>query len=419
MRRAYLIWLMPLVASLPAYADEAELRERIRQLDQEMQELSSRLKEMDQRTEALASQQEEGAGQPGRVSSEPSPPSIWGYGEIHYNRPTHDSGTTRMDLHRAVVGFGYHFDETTRFNSEFEIEHAIASAEDEVEVEQFYVDHQLAPSANIKTGLILVPMGLLNETHEPVYFYGVERNFIETAIIPTTWREGGVGIYGGTARGIGWDVGVTTGFDLGKWDFSDPSAGKKSPLGSIRQELMNARARDLSNYVAIKYSGIPGWSSGASLFTGKVAQGNPAVSLASNARLTLWEAHTRWTPGHIDLSALYARGTISDTAQINAANVGNPTLIPEEFWGWYAQAAYRIPLAKTRGIAPFVRFERFNTGAGYADLPSGPGVAPLPTESVWTYGVSFYLNPRVVYKADYQKFAESGDRIDLGIGLAF
>lgn len=425
MKRLTLPLLITLCCSLPARADDAATRADIEKLNARLEALKAELQAVESRNSAGADSQQPAIDAAGTTASRapaPSPLTVWGYGEINYNRPTNDSAQTRMDLRRAVVGLGYRFDDDTRFNSEFEIEHAVASASDtgEVEVEQFYVDHTLTVSTNLKAGLFLIPMGLLNETHEPNRYYSVERNFVETAIIPTTWREGGVGVYGSTELGLSWDAGVTTGFDLGKWDPTS-TEGIESPLGSIHQELQNAKARDLSTYLALNYRGLPGWVAGASVFTGRVAQGNPDIRLAADARVTLWETHTRWTPGNFDLSALYARGTISDTAALNATFVGNPTLIPEAFWGWYAQAAYKIRLQGTSDLSPFVRYERFNTSADYAPLPAGLGVSPLPTETVWTWGANFNLNSNVVFKVDYQRFAEASDRdrFDVGLGVAF
>lgn len=448
MKRLTLPLLISLCAAMPAYADEAELRARIDKLSAELEALKQEMKTVHSQTEAIATQQEVSAKNAGMtttavapnnagvnqsVATQPSqaqalaalvqPLSVWGYGEINYNRPKHDGSETKMDLRRAVFGFGYRFDENTRFMSEYEIEHAVASADDsgEVEVEQFYIDHKLADAANLKAGLFLIPMGLLNESHEPTHYYGVERNFVETAIIPSTWREGGAALYGSTESGLAWDAGLTTGFSLASWDFSSEGDGKESPLGSIHQELQNAKARDLSQYLALNYRGVPGFVAGGSVFTGKVSQGDPTVRVASNSRVTLWDAHTRWTPGNFDLSALYAKGKISDTADLNELNVGNPNLIPSEFWGWYTQAAYKFALGGTQSIAPFVRYERFNTAADYATLPAGLTPGNSPTETVWTYGFNYNLNPNVVFKADYQRFSENSDanRFDLGMGLAF
>src|SRR2546430_883083 len=86
----------------------------------------------------------------------------------------------------------------TAIEAELAVEHSVSSASDrgEVEVEQAYIEHQIDPRWAVRGGLFLMPVGLLNENHEPTAYYGVERNFVETAIIPTTWREGGVQFVG-------------------------------------------------------------------------------------------------------------------------------------------------------------------------------------------------------------------------------
>ena len=140
------------------------------------------------------------------------------FGELNYSRPSGDASATTADLARFVLGAGYRFDERTRFVSELELEHAVSSSTDvgEVEVEQAYIEHELGGSLYARAGLILIPSGTLNESHEPTRYYGVFRNSVETAIIPSTWREGGVALQGLTRGGLRWDVGVTTGFDLSK-----------------------------------------------------------------------------------------------------------------------------------------------------------------------------------------------------------
>lgn len=433
-----------LFASTAAHADEAELRARVEKLSAELEALKSEMKRLSRQTEAVATQQEAAARPPGPQNvvipgpaatdagygngagnavnaSAPGQVSIFGYGEINYNRPRKDTSQTQADLRRAVVGFGYRFNEQTRFVSEFEWEHAVTSASDpgESEVEQFFIDHQLSNSVALKAGLFLIPSGLLNESHEPTHYYGVERNFVETAIIPTTWREGGVGLHGTTGQGFNWDVGVTTGFNLGKWGPAS-GEGRESPLGSIHQELSLAKAKDLSTYAALNYLGLPGLLVGGSVFTGKAGQGTPDFA-AADARVTLWDVHARWQPGNWDLSALYARGTISDTQQFNLINIGNPTPIPKEFFGWYTQAAYKVWQSGDYSLTPFFRYERFNTASRYASLPEGLSVDPAATERVLTYGLSFYLNPNVVLKTDYQKFQvdDVRDRFNLGLGLMF
>ena len=303
--------------------------------------------------------------------------------------------------------------------SELEVEHAIASADDagEVEVEQAWIERQLSGSTYAKLGLFLIPSGMLNESHEPTRYYGVFRNFVETAIIPSTWRELGVSVEGNTASGLRWDVGLTTGNDLSKWD-AGSEEGLESPLGAIHQEGQLARAGDLSGFIAANYTGIPGLRLGASLVSGDISQGQPGFH---DNRLTLWDAHARWTPGAWDLSALYARGHITNTAAVNLTLVGNPVLIPEDFYGWYAQAAYVATLPNQWTLAPFARFERVNTASGYAFIGAGLTPDPLQAEEVATFGFNLNFAPGVVVKIDYQSFDRdsANDRLDLGLGYAF
>jgi uncharacterized coiled-coil protein SlyX len=348
--------------------------------------------------------------------------TLYGYGEVAYSRPIHDSSQTQADLARAVLGWSHRFDDRTRMSAELEVEHAVASATDkgEVEIEQFYAERQFTDRVGGRAGLFLIPIGFLNEHHEPTQYYSVFRNFVETSIIPTTWREGGLAVYGGTESGINWNVGLTTGFNLANWDPSS-NDGRDSPLGSIHQELSLAAAKDLSGYLSLNYVGIPGWTFGGTYFTGKAGQGI-ADFPAQNARVTLWEAHARWQPGPLDISALYSRGTISDTEALNLTFIGQPTPVPQLFFGGYVQGAWRnLWTYNDYALTAFTRYEWVNTAAAYASVPQGLGVAPTPTEQIWTIGANFFVTPNIVFKADYQQFRIDSSRNSwqLGFGLNF
>ncbi|HVW70259.1 MAG TPA: porin [Steroidobacteraceae bacterium] len=375
---------------------------------------------------------------------------LWGYGEVYYTDPVHDRQRAQADLARAVFGIGYSFDSRTEFNSEYEVEHAVASSSDvgEFEVEQFYVDHQINDAVAVRGGLFLMPFGFLNEHHEPTNFYGVQRNFVETLIIPSTWREGGLNFHGDTQSGFGWNVGVTTGFDLSKWDFApeyppyttalELEDTGSAPLQATHQELALANAHDLSQYVALSYFGVPGLTVGGAISTGKAVSvaAPPNAPIAGSQRVTLWEGHVRWTPDKFDLSALYARGTISNLAATNASNPGSPNPIPSSFYGYYLQAAYDIWQHNEYRLSPFARWEVYNLGASYAgtlgpDIPSGEipltgapgdyGLWPRNEDRVWTVGANLYVTPHVVLKVDYQHFQinDNFTRFDLGLGLNF
>lgn len=342
------------------------------------------------------------------------------YGELQYTRPTKRTDETTADVGRFVIGFQHRFDARNKMVAELEVEHAVSSADDrgEVEVEQAYVEHQFGDALAAKAGLFLIPTGLLNESHEPTAYYGVFRNHVETAIIPTTWRELGIG---GTWRnddGITVDAGLTTGFDLSKFD-PDSDEGRESPLGSIHQEGQLARARSLSAYVAVNWRGLPGLQVGGSAFHGGAGQGQDFAG--RDAKVSLYEGHVRWTPGPWDLAALYARGHISDTQALNETFVGAPFLVPQSFYGWYAQAAYRVWAAGDTSLAPFARYERFNTAKSFASLPDGLAPESPADAKVATAGVNFWLNPGIVFKADYQWFQgeSTRNRLDLGAGYSF
>ena len=441
-----------LLAAVPAHADEESLRQDLAAMRAELSVLkaevnqlraaapaaNARLAPLTATLPASSSVTATAADRmTGNTTATATPPSalsgtgggestrLWGYGELNLNRPTANAAAARADVRRAVLGFSHAFDEATHVYGELEWEHAIASATDsgEAAVEQLYVEHQVVPAVALRAGLSLIPLGFINERHEPTNYYGVERNFVETAIIPSTWREGGVSLLGSTDAGLTWNVGLTTGFDLGKWNAS-ADEGRESPLGSIHQELALAKARDVSMYAAANWQGIPGFTVGGGVFTGGIGQGQKDF-LAKDARLTLGEAHVRWQPGPFDLSALVARGQISDTEALNLSFIGHPTPVPESFWGGYVQGAWRIWQRGASSLAPFLRYEAFNTAASYAPVPQGLDVPAANTERVWTLGLNYYLTPAVVFKADYQHFNVAddvlgyGNRFNLGVGYQF
>jgi hypothetical protein len=320
-----------------------------------------------------------------------------------------------------VIGIQHRFDDKTKMVSEFEWEHAVVSAGDagETSIEQVYVEREFAGSLRGRAGLFLMPVGLLNQTHEPTAYYGVERNFIETAIIPTTWREAGLGLSGEFGEGFAWDAGVTTGFDLTKWDAASTD-GRESPLGSIHQEGQLAKSRDLSVHGALNWRGYPGLLLGGSVFSGKAGQATAGFP-AQDARVTLWDLHARYTPGAWDLSALWAYGRITDTTKLNETFAGQPTPVPSSFAGWYLQSAYRLWQSGDFTLSPFARFESFDTARSYAALPAGLGIHSSGYERVATVGANLMVGQGVVLKADYQKFRDdkSRDRVNLGVGFAY
>ena len=349
--------------------------------------------------------------------------NIVGYGEVGYGK-FRQSGNATADLQRFVFGFNHRFDERLTLHSEVEFEHAIVSKDDhgEAEIEQAWLNCKMSDAVNLKGGLFLIPLGILNETHEPPSYYGVMRNQVETRIIPTTWRELGAGVHGIVGEGIRYDVGITTNFDSGKLD--DPTTG----IRSAHQEGQLANARNLAVYGALNYR-RPGLLVGGGVFTGDTGQNgasNPALRGVS-ARLTLWDVHAQYRVAGLDLQALYAAGSLGDSDKLNAAILANatangttPFAAPKTIRGGFVQAAYHAYKRGNFDVAPFVRYERIDIKQ-QEDPANGQLQDPNNIERIKTFGVNFWVHPQVVLKADVQRYAidKSQDRLDLGLGFMF
>jgi len=349
--------------------------------------------------------------------------NIVGYGEVGYGK-FRQSGNATADLQRFVFGFNHRFDERLTLHSEVEFEHAIVSKDDhgEAEIEQAWLNCKMSDAVNLKGGLFLIPLGILNETHEPPSYYGVMRNQVETRIIPTTWRELGAGVHGIVGEGIRYDVGITTNFDSGKLD--DPTTG----IRSAHQEGQLANVRNLAVYGALNYR-RPGLLVGGGVFTGDTGQNgasNPTLRGVS-ARLTLWDVHAQYRVAGLGLQALYAAGSLGDSDKLNAAILANatangttPFAAPKTIRGGFVQAAYHAYKRGNFDVAPFVRYERIDIKQ-QEDPANGQLQDPNNIERTKTFGVNFWVHPQVVLKADVQRYAidKSQDRLDLGLGFMF
>ena len=347
--------------------------------------------------------------------------NVIGYGEAAYSK-FRQSGDATADQARFVFGFNHRFDEHLTLHSEVEIEHAVVSKDDqgEAEIEQAWINYKQSDSVNFKGGLFLIPIGILNETHEPPYYYGVMRNQVETRIIPTTWRELGVGVHGVFAEGFRYDVGVTTSFDVGKLD------DKFTGMRSAHQEGQQANARNLAVYGALNYR-LPGLLVGGGVFSGDTGQNgvsNPALQGVA-ARFTIWDVHAQYRVAGLDLQGLYTSGTLSDADKVTAALLAaDPTTAfaaPKSMKGWYVQAAYHVYKRGNFDVAPFIRYERINIRQ--AEDPANPQLLQEANndDKIKTVGVNFWVHPQVVLKADVQRYAtdKTQDAYRLGLGFMF
>jgi hypothetical protein len=350
--------------------------------------------------------------------------SIGGYGEAFYTNVVGDKGSSkdRFDLGRLVMYFGYKFSDRIILNNEIEYEHATtgegAEEKGEVSVEFSTLDFFLHPAANIRTGLMLMPMGFINEIHEPTFFHGNRRPDVERIIIPSTWRELGIGLFGEPLPGLQYRVYGVNGLSAG----GDEGFGSGGIRGG-RQSGSNAVAEDFAFTGRIDYSPAfaRGLLVGASAYLGDSGQGESFGGRQPDVFTQLYELHAQWHYRGLELRALGAYGHIDDAALLSAAK---KETIGKSNYGWYAEAAYDImPLiwrSATHYLAPFFRYERYDT---IAERPDGFSDDGAFDKEVYQGGLSYKPIPNVVIKADYRNVsAKSGkpaDEVNLGLGFIY
>lgn len=325
------------------------------------------------------------------------------YGEVHFNHLDEEDpavGRNNIHLHRFVVFLGHTFSDTLSFKSELEFEGAADATEIETEVEQAYIDWKLNDALSLNIGQFIIPVGLLNETHEPDVIYGVERNPVEEFIIPATWWEKGVMARWQAAPGLAVDVAIHNGLN-GQGAGGIAALGTADGLREFRQEFGGARAEDLAYTLRVKYTGITGLELGATAQQQTNIVQSQDLLFGGEAPATLWEAHADWHWQTLGLRALAARWDIDNSlAETNGTDV---------LQGFYVEPSWKA----TPTIGLFARYNQWNTAANLTGSEDKEQV---------NVGMNWWINPRVVLKADIQNTNQSagaGDGFNLGMGLSF
>jgi len=347
--------------------------------------------------------------------------SIGGYGEAVYTNYTSDRLTSKdsADLLRAVIYLGYKFNDWIILNNEFEFEHATsgegAEEKGEISVEFSQLDFLLHKNANIRAGLMLVPMGFINEIHEPVTFHGNRRPAVEQVIIPTTWREMGAGLFGEVVPGLQYRMYAINSLNAEGFTSAGIREGKGG--GSV------AVANDWAFTGRLDYTPnfVPGVLMGASTFLGNAGQDESYLGRRPNVFTQLYEGHIQWHYKGLEMRALGAVGLIGN-ANVLSASKGEP--IGSQNYGWYTEAAYDVMpwlwKDSTQYLAPFFRYERFNT---QADVPTGFTPDRLFDRWIYQGGLTYKPIPNISIKADYRNISSAGgpvpDEFNLGFGFIY
>ncbi|MCC1485046.1 porin family protein [Winogradskyella immobilis] len=340
------------------------------------------------------------------------------YGEITYNQPEADNG--ELDIQRLVLLFGYRFNDEVQFVTEVEIEHV-----NEVFVEQAFVNYAIEPNVSLRGGLMLVPFGIINEFHEPTTFNGVERPAVDNIIVPTTWRELGVGVVGRfNDLSLGYQAYVFNGFRSATPD------GQGGVNGLLRGSngLRGGRQRGIQSTVnsptfsaKLDYYGLPGLRIGLSGYYGQTQPEDEIDTIdGTEIGVAMAGLDARYAYQRFTARGQFVYGSLSDTEAYNnltGRDLGSNLL------GWYLEAGYNLlPIGNKQRLFAFARYEQYDTHAS----TSGSLVRnDAFNRNDLTTGLSYHIAPGVVVKGDYQfrdnalSGADVADRLNFGIGVWF
>ncbi len=358
--------------------------------------------------------------------------NIGGYGEVHYNQPVsknqRELGT--LDVHRIVMFLGYNFSKNTQFVSEIEFEYA-----KELWVEQAFLQHRITKSVNLRAGLLLVPMGIINEYHEPTTFNGVERPIIDNRISLSTWREVGFGFSGNllpvNLRYQLYAVGGLNGYDT-KAIFNGSSGLREGRQKGSKAYLSSPALTGKIEFYGIKNLniGLSGYlgKSQSKLF-GKLPDDNTSLRAKADSSavgIAMVGADSRFQLKGIEIRGQVYYTSISNTEEYNIFTRTGTTNndLGKSMFGYYIEAGYnvfKLFSSIDQELVPFIRYEFYNTHQS-VDLST---IKNLNYENTLiTTGLTYRLNMKAVIKTDIQ-FSKSSvvdefsKLINAGIGVMF
>jgi hypothetical protein len=351
--------------------------------------------------------------------------TIGGYGELHLNtfKPEGESFNSILDLRRFVLFFAHRFNDRFQFYSEVELEHAFVATSNgiagpgAVEIEQAFLDWRLLKGAsnalNLRAGVILVPMGIINQWHEPPIFNGVDRPQVDTLIIPTTWREGGIGIWGQPNERFRYELYVMGGLDASGFT---GSAGLRGGRLQVSQAVLNGPA----------FTGRAEWEPMLGMIFGL----SPYFGFAGprslpdvNVQVSGISGDWRTLRKGFESRFLIAYFHVGDTAALREIPVGETepiSTVGSNIFGVYGEIGYNLLyyVDTEMALVPFARLDYYDTTFRESDP-----FFNLPAFLVPTIGLSYRPIPQIAFKFDYQyELPSTGlslNRWNVGVGYMF
>ena len=359
--------------------------------------------------------------------------TIHGYGEMHFNHNTTNS-TTEIDNHRFVIGIHALLTDWIHLNAEIDFE----KAAQELEFEFAHLDFLLSPGLNARAGVMLAPVGLLNEFHEPNLFWTVERGTLQKRLIPTTWNSGGAGIFGTPMDGVNYRVYAMNSLQSitrdatkdGSGSGGSGGSGSSFGTGGIRggRAQVNERlANDWSVYARVEFSKLlPGLQVGFSLVNGDTTQG----IIEEGGNMLLLEADIKYRWNWFDMNATVINIEVDDAQAMNTFCDDSVTAINDcvggiasNNFGFNIQAGVHLPQLlgwkTSHDIVPHFRFERVRT---QDEMPAGTSPDKSKNRNaIYTVGVSYLPIPEVALKIDHTRTETQDNRSDsvLALGIAY
>ncbi|MCU1330983.1 MAG: hypothetical protein JWN34_6353 [Bryobacterales bacterium] len=341
---------------------------------------------------------------------------VAGYMDFHVNRDA--NAAWKPDFHRFVLLFGHSFSDRIKFWSELELEHSLLEGGEEtgeIALEQAYLDFLITPRFNIRAGMLLSPVGIVNERHEPPSFNGVERPAVETLIIPTTWRELGFGVTGDLGRGFRYRAYLMSSLDAKRFD-------AESGITEGRTAGFDASFRNPAKVGRLEYAGVRRLTLGTSFYSGHAGFNLPGL----NPRVNLAEFDGRYSFRRFDLRGIFANTWVSRAGELNARlenQIGHNPNVASQMRGYYVEPGWHVlPRRLRHDIVAFTRYERFNT---QQQMPVGYTALPQFDRSAWVTGLTYRPTPDVAVKFDYivnrnaSAVVRAVNGMNLGIGWWF
>ena len=356
---------------------------------------------------------------------------VGSYGEI---TATKEEGSThpRLDVARFVLFLDHYFNDHWAFKSETEIEHVKLEASamgGEVGLEQAYLDWHASSGFGWRVGLLLIPDGIINQTHEPTTFNGVTRPNFDVEVIPSTWREIGTGIYGDIAEGVKYQLYVTEGLNGLSFTPTGIYEGKQEGAAGNAPAVEGSDAVHPAISGKLEYLPMPGMRIGGSFYyqAATVGSNTPQQELVPIANFDA-PLGAYFLDARYDLQSLHLRGeggieTIGDAYRFERLLGG--VNVPKQVLGGYVEAAYDLlPLFENEPTAEFSIFARYeNYGFSYG-LMTDNTTPPSLTRRILTAGLTLKPVDGIVLKLDWTNYnssdaAKAVGTLRFGGGYAF